>query len=910
MNGRTGDEGGAIYNHGRLRVNNSTFSNNRAFLRGGAISNKGTLIINRSTFNGNRATATSDAGFGGAIKGWFQGSTSITNSTFYENRARFGGAIHHNDSLTLTNSTFVSNVSAFGSAIRSSGGFLWLRSSIFSGNGRGGACYHSKPDRITSGFDNYVDDGSCGETYTSDDGPINLGALTGSPAYYPLLAGSLAIDAADNNYCPTTDQAGTARPIGNGCDIGSHESSAEPPMRTATATATATITHTSTATATATTTPTAATDTPASPQSEFCVLVGPGTYWLFTSNRFLNGFITVYPGSDCEDFEITQTSIGDSGYVYTSAGQAAAEALCAAGHNDGSTYTVVQQAYNTDVWQCTLPATDTPTASPTATSTLGSQTQHQAATDTPAPPISSQGVYGLTLASNSAGELQVSWDVPGQSPNDYRVIWAKVGEAFPPWTASNGNAFPTSPSYTITALDGGERYKVQVRARYLNGSGDWTEPVEALVMAAPTATNTPTASPTATSTLGSQGQQQAATDTPAPPISSQGVYGLTLASNSAGELQVSWDVPGQSPNDYRVNWAKVGEAFPPWTASNGNAFPTSPSYTIPALDGGERYKVWVRARYSGGPPGPWSDEEEADVMAPLPTATNSPTASPTATPSSTATPSPIPASATTIPLGPPTNLSVLVAANGISLSWTAPSDDIDGYQILRRRPRKGEGQLLIHVENTGNNDTSYLDTDVSGDDERYAYRVKAIRAGMLSNRSGFVTVDVSPGDFLVAQQQQQEDPTATPIPPTSTPVPPTSTPVPTATPLPPTSTPVPTATPLPPTNTPIPTSTPIPPTYTPIPPLRKPKNLTASAVADGVELNWDAPAGQVDGYEILRRRPRQGEDTLQTLVADTGSSATTYTDTTATESTRYTYRVKAIRNGEKSNWSNYDRVDR
>ena len=55
-------------------------------------------------------------------------------------------------------------------------------------------------------------------------------------------------------------------------------------------------------------------------------------------------------------------------------------------------------------------------------------------------------------------------------------------------------------------------------------------------------------------------------------------------------------------------------------------------------------------------------------------------------------------------------------ARGILLSWTAPSDDIDGCQCLRRRPRRGESQLLILVENTGNNDTSYLDTDVSGDE--------------------------------------------------------------------------------------------------------------------------------------------------------------------------------------------------
>ena len=87
--------------------------------------------------------------------------------------------------------------------------------------------------------------------------------------------------------------------------------------------------------------------------------------------------------------------------------------------------------------------------------------------------------------------------------------------------------------------------------------------------------------------------------------------------------------------------------------------------------------------------------------------------------------------------------------------------------------------------------------------------------------------------------------------------------------------------------------------------------MTASVVANGVSLNWDAPAGQVDGYEIRRRRPWLGEDGVpQIFVADTGSSATTYTDTTATESTRYNYRVKAIRNGERSKMSNLGRVDR
>ena len=92
-----------------------------------------------------------------------------------------------------------------------------------------------------------------------------------------------------------------------------------------------------------------------------------------------------------------------------------------------------------------------------------------------------------------------------------------------------------------------------------------------------------------------------------------------------------------------------------------------------------------------------------------------------------------------------------------------------------------------------------------------------------------------------------------------------------------------------------------------------PTNLTAEVVDGGIALSWDAPtedADSVTGYEVLRRRPRQGENSLRTYVADTGSATTTYTDTNATEpGERYVYRVKALRVGEKSGRSNYVRVD-
>ena len=94
------------------------------------------------------------------------------------------------------------------------------------------------------------------------------------------------------------------------------------------------------------------------------------------------------------------------------------------------------------------------------------------------------------------------------------------------------------------------------------------------------------------------------------------------------------------------------------------------------------------------------------------------------------------------------------------------------------------------------------------------------------------------------------------------------------------------------------------------PPLAAPTNLLANVSAEGVTLSWTAPAGTVDGYEILRRRPLQGETVIMTLVDNTGSSDTTYTDTSATEpGVRYAYRIKSIRGGDRSEMSDFVRVD-
>ncbi len=74
-----------------------------------------------------------------------------------------------------------------------------------------------------------------------------------------------------------------------------------------------------------------------------------------------------------------------------------------------------------------------------------------------------------------------------------------------------------------------------------------------------------------------------------------------------------------------------------------------------------------------------------------------------------------------------------------------------------------------------------------------------------------------------------------------------------------------------------------------------PQNLSATSTHASVTLSWDAPDDpSATGYQILRRRPLEGERTLLVHVADTGSAQTTYTDTDVTPDTQYAYRVKAI----------------
>ncbi len=90
-----------------------------------------------------------------------------------------------------------------------------------------------------------------------------------------------------------------------------------------------------------------------------------------------------------------------------------------------------------------------------------------------------------------------------------------------------------------------------------------------------------------------------------------------------------------------------------------------------------------------------------------------------------------------------------------------------------------------------------------------------------------------------------------------------------------------------------------------------PRNLTGVANGDGsVTLSWDAPGDDsVTGYRILiRHTVKQAPGVFSKLAANTGTTATTYTDRVASPETRYAYRVKAINAAGAGKRSNYVKV--
>jgi CSLREA domain-containing protein len=273
--GNSADHGGGLYAAGQVTVTGSTFSNNSGDSDGGGITNYGTLRIDRSTFVNNSASVSSPIpGDGGGIfnGNGFDGIGKLiaTRSAFIRNNAGRGAGLYSESYTQIYNSTFAEN-DAFntgeggGIYYDSAGGVLVLDYSTLSDNRAttlGGGIFIANSD-VTGGgggshayisftivanspsggncsgsffwqFDNLATDNTCSGFAQVTPAQLNFGALTGAPAYFPLNAGSVAIDAGDTLLCAAAfvnnqSQNGVTRPQdgdGDGvavCDIGSYE---------------------------------------------------------------------------------------------------------------------------------------------------------------------------------------------------------------------------------------------------------------------------------------------------------------------------------------------------------------------------------------------------------------------------------------------------------------------------------------------------------------------------------------------------------------------------------------------------------------------------------------------------------------------------------------------------------------
>ena len=196
-----------------------------------------------------------------------------------------------------------------------------------------------------------------------------------------------------------------------------------------------------------------------------------------------------------------------------------------------------------------------------------------------------------------------------------------------------------------------------------------------------------------------------------------------------------------------------------------------------------------------------------------------------------------------LPPAVPAGVNSAAAHDRVLLSWNDPQDGaITGYRILRADVVDGaQGEFATMIADTGSAATTYTDTTVEPEGS-YVYRVQAIGPSGLSGPSPDLAVNTPPAPITVV---------VTPADP------------------------------------------------------QAPTNLSAELTDGQVALHWDAPtqdADEVTGYEILRA---EGQGELATLESDTGNVATTYTDTTvASAGASYAYRVKAIRDGERSGASN------
>lgn len=218
LRGNSAVAGGAIMVHdGKLTIHGSSFHDNRSEYQGGAIHvYQSEARIFRSAIKRNKAARS-----GGGV--YFASSVAeLKNITISGNSAdMWGGAIHgFGGDIDLVHVTIVNNSAPEFGGIAGNRADFDLYNSIVANNSGGDCDGSSEYGPWVSSWSTLIGDQSCEAAYSGD--PM-LHALDEASGVQHLRDGSPAIDAADPEYCPETDQLGNARPQGAGCDIGAVE---------------------------------------------------------------------------------------------------------------------------------------------------------------------------------------------------------------------------------------------------------------------------------------------------------------------------------------------------------------------------------------------------------------------------------------------------------------------------------------------------------------------------------------------------------------------------------------------------------------------------------------------------------------------------------------------------------------
>ena len=277
----------------------------------------------------------------------------------------------------------------------------------------------------------------------------------------------------------------------------------------------------------------------------------------------------------------------------------------------------------------------------------------------------------LTVTAVSETAISLSWTAPvGVSVRGYDVWRCEESETpctptFLAWVTNGAGDPPPAPTeYTDTDVTPDTSYRYVVFASVGNDytKTPWSNEVTATTEGEPTPEPEPPA-----------GEVPAPTD-------------LTVTAAGEDGISLSWTAP-EGVEVRGVLRCEEGETpcTPEWlawvTAGDGDPPPAPTEYTDTDVTAGTAYRYTVEARVGDDyDTSPWSNEV-------------------TATTEGEPTPEPEPPAAD-VPA--PTDLTVTAAGvDGISLSWTAPADDIEAYDVLRCELGE-EGVLRTRILCLGN----------------------------------------------------------------------------------------------------------------------------------------------------------------------------------------------------------------